>query len=70
MSCRARRVPALDGQALEALAWSGPFVELARADRRDDFGWLAQSQGIPAEAVEEFWRAMRARASGAPDPGR
>jgi hypothetical protein len=66
MSCRARRVFSIDATAIEALARSGPYLELARTGRRDDFAWLAQSQGVPADKIEELWRAVRATIAPAP----
>ena len=33
--------------------------DLAIADRQDDFRWLALSQGVPAERVDELWRYLR-----------
>ena len=36
------------------------YRDLAIADRQDDFRWLALSQGVPVERVEELWRFLRA----------
>ncbi len=63
MSCRwARTSPASDvhGQASETLA---VYRELARDRRKDEFRWLAQSQGVPTEHVERMWRAAVAETS-------
>jgi len=60
MSCRARRVSSIDATAIEALTRSGPYLELARAGRRDDFAWLAQSQGVTADKIDELWQAVLA----------
>jgi hypothetical protein len=68
MSCRARRVFSVDAAAIEALARSGPYLELARTGRRDDFAWLAQSQGVPADKIDELWRAVLAMLTPAPRP--
>lgn len=37
------------------------YVDLARAGRREDFRWLALSQGVPAEAVDDLWDRVLAR---------
>lgn len=34
------------------------YRDLVRADRRDDFRWLALSQGVPPERIEELWRFL------------
>ena len=62
MSCRLRRVSG-DGSPVEALIQSGPFLEMARSGQREDFGWLARSQGVPAQSIDELWRAVRAIAA-------
>ena len=67
MTCRARRVAFLSGTALEALTTSAPYLELAKSGRRDDFTWLAQSQGVPVDKIEELWQAVRAMIT--PVPG-
>jgi hypothetical protein len=36
------------------------YRDLADADRRDDFRWLALSQGVPPERVDDLWRFLRA----------
>ena len=59
MSCRARRASPLDGLLVEALRTSAPYLELVRSNRREDFDWLARSQGLAAETVEPLWQAMR-----------
>lgn len=66
MTCRARRVSSLDGIALEAVTTSAPYLELATSGRRDDFTWLAQSQGVPADTIEALWQAARAMIRPAP----
>ncbi len=37
------------------------YRDLVDADRRDDFRWLALSQGVPPERIEELWRFLRSR---------
>ena len=37
------------------------LVDLARADRKDDFCFLAGSAGVPAEKHDELWRGTRRR---------
>jgi hypothetical protein len=63
MSCRfsvsgPRRVADLIGPDVAEL-----YHDLVRMDRRDDFRWLALSQGVPAERVDELWRFLRAPAA-------
>ncbi len=70
MSCRAGRLSSIDEVMVEALTMSAPYLELARSDRRDDFNWLARSQGLPAEKTGELWDMMRALAAGSPGPKR
>ena len=36
------------------------YRDLAEADQRDDFRWLALSQGVPANRLDELWRFLRA----------
>jgi hypothetical protein len=45
----------LAGASPESLA---VLIELARSDRKDDFRWLAQSQGVPGEDVEMLWDGL------------
>lgn len=65
MSCRA----ASGGLRLDVVE-TGPlaevYVDLVRADRRDDFRWLARSQGLAASRAEELW-ALLSRRLGRPD---
>jgi len=60
VSCRLRRVWSGDAGLVEVLMQSGPYLEMARSGQREDFGWLARSQGVPAQRIEELWRAVRA----------
>jgi len=53
-----------DGLPLEAgppLDAAPALVDLARADRKDDFCFLAGSAGVPAEKHDELWRGTRRR---------
>jgi hypothetical protein len=36
------------------------YRDLVRADRHDDFRWLALSQGVPPERIEDLWRFLGA----------
>jgi hypothetical protein len=61
MSCRfsvsgRRSVAALLGESEVA----DLYDDLADADRYLDFRWLALSQGVPVERIEELWRFLRA----------
>ncbi len=35
------------------------YRDLVRLERREDFRWLALSQGVPAERIDELWRFVR-----------
>ncbi len=51
---------------IEALRTSVPYLDLARAGRREDFAWLARSQGVDADVIEPLWRQLREIAAGEP----
>lgn len=40
------------------------YLDLARAGRKEDFVWLALSQGILAGDVEDLWERTLARLGG------
>lgn len=41
------------------------LVEFAKADKREDFRWLAMSAGVQEGQLEELWRGTLARLGGA-----
>jgi hypothetical protein len=60
MSCRWQAGASVPPPRVETDAITGDdvYLELVRARRRDDFVWLARSDGIPAAAVEELWQRL------------
>lgn len=65
MSCRwVRAIPA----RVSLLADDGPWVELLKAGRRDDFRWLARSRGISDALVDELWERLRLGLAHPPEP--
>ncbi len=61
MSCRFSLSPPRRVADLINGADADLYRDLADTDRRDDFRWLALSQGVPAERIEELWRFLRSR---------
>jgi hypothetical protein len=59
-SCRSRLRATIDRLAGACPESLPVLTELARTSRRDDFRWLAQSQGVPAEDVEMLWDGLLA----------
>jgi hypothetical protein len=43
------------------------YRELAEAGRWSEFRWLARSQGVAVERIDELWNAMLARSRPTPE---
>ncbi len=59
MSCRLSVSPRRRVAELVTAEAAELYRDLVRADRRDDFRWLARSQGVPAERIDELWIFLR-----------
>jgi hypothetical protein len=59
MSCRLSVSPPRRVAELVRAEVADLYRDLVRAGRRDDFRWLARSQGVPAERIDELWVFLR-----------
>jgi hypothetical protein len=61
MTCRWARARTSCSEIVSDPATAAIYLDLVRARRKDDFRWLARSQGVPPHLVEELWRGLQAR---------